>query len=300
MRYWQLLTLLILLLAGCQSAFGDDRYYRIELLVMRHLDGVPDGQAVDSLRDFTSALDLMPPETPPVDENHSGAAPALAETAPPTAVEGSLVVGQESADPSIEVEEPPQPAAILVEERSDLMQQVWRRLRSSAGFRPEFYMSWEQPDREPYPAIRIHDLVVVQEEDPWAEQRAATELPPADSPLLPPPIRFYAIDGEARFRRSRLLHLDLDLEIRTPLADDSTSAPGGSLNAPEVRQLSAQVFQLISIRQSRPVQTQQLEYFDGPVYSVLAYITQVDAWPDKEQEADPNQPVEAGPSIDGE
>jgi hypothetical protein len=51
------------------------------------------------------------------------------------------------------------------------MQEAWRRLRLSAPFRPQQYLSWEQGNQEPFPALRIHDLEVVLVKDPKARER---------------------------------------------------------------------------------------------------------------------------------
>ena len=284
MVYKSYFIFFITILSCSSAALADDQRYRVELLILRHLEGVSDRQPETSLRDFSTAIDLMPPTAEPPDET-----PALGQAMPADIASGADVGNaQEAAAENAPDEdlEPLPPAIVLNENRSDMMQQVWRRLRSSAAFRPEFYMSWEQADREPYPQVRIHDLVLLLEEDPWAEQRAAaTEsaatagfvfsdagTSPPDTPDtetasgLPDPLRFYAIDGQARFRKSRFLHLDLDIEIRTLLPADEGA--------------DSAAFQVIPIHQSRQVQTLELEYFDGPVYSVLAYITRVESDPE--------------------
>ncbi len=53
--------------------------------------------------------------------------------------------------------EDPWADVIAVEDMSDVMRETWRRLRLSAPFRPEQYLSWEQSANEPFPSLRIHD-----------------------------------------------------------------------------------------------------------------------------------------------
>jgi hypothetical protein len=226
---------------------------------------------------------------------------------------------------------------------SDTMQEVWRRLRLSAPFRPQQYLSWEQGSNEPFPRLRLHDLEVVDIDDPWARERfereqaeilaaqeetekgteeqaaeeASEQLPdcppagleePPEEPELPEPTLFYRLDGTVELRRSRFLHLDLDLQWREALFEEPEAGPGNaglSSTPPPPQQepvhtstLPGEVepavfvparrptsFLVRSLKQTRQVRTGQLEYFDGPVLSVLALINRVET-----TEADSEQP----------
>jgi hypothetical protein len=166
---------------------------------------------------------------------------------------------------------------------SNVMQEAWRRLRLSGPFRPEQYLSWEQGDQEPFPALRVHDLKAVMIDDPWAEFRiepdnSATVFADAaglDGPALPDPITYYRLDGTVMLKRSRFLHLDLDLELREPVwAQDILVAQGMADIDDQPVQPSS--FQVHEMKQSRQVRTGRMEYFDGPVLGVLAWITAVE------------------------
>lgn len=299
MRYKAYLIIIIMLAMSCQDCFGEDQRYRVELIVLRHLEGFSEQPPVTVLTDFTAALDLLAPPpletaTDQVGSDNSGE--ANADLAPPATGEEEILVT-----------EPEEPVAVLIETPGDMMQQAWRRLRSSSGFRPELYLSWEQADREPYPSIRVHDQELVLEEDPWAELRLAqtgdtvgtvfsdTGLKPAPGSqtgvdfitgeetliaALPEPTRYYRIDGTARFSKSRFLHLDLDIELRELLFGDQDQemALPAAISDDELAPPPT-AFQVHRVHQSRQVQSQEMEYFDGPVFAILVLISRVEVSP---------------------
>jgi hypothetical protein len=184
------------------------------------------------------------------------------------------------------------------------MQEAWRRLRLSAPFRPLQYLAWEQGSREPFPVLRIHDLETVLVEDPWAAQRlelenpeeslvfgdtvAATEgadsLPPEAADTLPDPIVYYRLDGTVSLVRRRFLHLSMAIEWREPVFDDSLAPlfvdapalPPAAVDAeaPPIAPLPS-AFLVHRLEQSRTVRTGRMEYFDGPVLGVLAWVTEI-------------------------
>ena len=105
--------------------------------------------------------------------------------------------------------------------------------------------------------------------------------------LLAEPTRYYRLDGTARLRVSRFLHLDLDIEFREPaaagtpqpVAISATSAATG----PDPGTPTATAYQVYTIRQSRQVKIQDLHYFDGPVIAVLALVSRVEPLPEAVQ-----------------
>jgi hypothetical protein len=300
----KLIIFITLALVG-SSAFGDEERFRVELLVLKHLDGFSDTTPQESLRDFSEALDLLlPPEDEDQDQDEGEDGDGAGTDSEPAST-----LDEQDGEAILE-EEPILPAAVLVETLGDDMQQAWRRMRLSAGFRPEQYLSWEQSGEEPYPLIRVHDLELLYEEDPYADLRETEEDDQDEVPeftdtnneadsqdaeeaeseeeVLPPPTRFYRIDGTARFRKARFLHLDLDIEFRDPLfaPDNALNVTAESTPMPDDIQENGDqpprpsAFRIHKVRQSRQVRTAEMQYFDGPVISVLAYITRVEILPD--------------------
>lgn len=135
--------------------------------------------------------------------------------------------------------------------------------------------------------------VLENEPDPGLAQEPQPPLEPTALELLPPPSFYYALDGTVSLVRKRFLHLYIDLQQRNialppaPVAPDGLSLMSGSLgdtgsassdtfdsgdtNEPE----EPSRFTVFDFRQNRQVKTARMEYFDGPVLSVLAYISPV-------------------------
>jgi hypothetical protein len=193
-------------------------------------------------------------------------------------------------DEAVTGEEGALDAVVHVEEMGPEMQEAWRRLRLSGPFRPLQYLAWEQGSNAPFPTLRLHDPEVVLVEDPWAAERLAAAAPTGSAApqageqdvvdSLPDPIVYYRLDGTARLSRSRFLHLALAVEWREPLFDTSQPAMGIPSALPaESDGLRAEPqpsgFLVHRLEQSRPVRTERMEYFDGPVLGVLAWITRV-------------------------
>jgi hypothetical protein len=302
----KLIYILFLCLFAC-SLWAQDTRYRVEVLVLTHLKSVEPAAEVDEIRDYSSALDFLTPIGEP-EEGES-----VDET---TGLTDATVVTQQEAtagDPSTVAEAEPDPNEVVHhEEMSDVMQEAWRRLRLSAPFRPQQYLSWEQGNQEPFPALRIHDLEVVLVKDPKARERlkmieadlledesekrkketlfvtpGGTAPEPAaglidlpQGPEAPPePERFdtapyYRLDGTVKLRRSRFLHLDLDLQMREGIWEPEPLEVVA--RDPVIFERAGPTLFLVhELQQSRQVKSERMEYFDGPVLSVLAFITAI-------------------------
>ena len=272
MRYLNYLILFIICLLLATPVLAQDTRYRVELLVLTHLHHVQEPRELPFLEDYSPAMDLL---------------------APPAAVE-KAEGDEEEADIELaavpETEEPDPNAIVHIEEMSEVMREAWRRLRLSAPFRPEQYLSWEQGSEEPFPALRIHDPEVIMVVDPYAEQRqelleqgqttvfadgaGLDSLDETEEPELPDPVVFYRLDGSVTLKRTRFLHLELDLQLREAVWDEESLARA-EVMTPEYEKPQPSAFQVFALRQSRQVKSRRMEYFDGPVLSVLAYITSI-------------------------
>lgn len=287
-----------------------ERHYRVELIVVRHLDGYSDSTPQQRLRDLGDVLDLYAPP------RKAEAEPQSVTQAANDAVNGELLAEAE----------PEEPLAKPVEEMSDTMRESWRRLRGSAGFRPELFRAWEQSGDQPFPVLRIHDDELLFEivpdqllgtlpvdehgalvfSDATLQRQdgsdALSRKNDAGQPNEPPtPQLYYRIDGTANLNRSRFLHLDLDIELREPLYEPQDLALDDEMNgrvfavasnaaegvdasrmSPDAAgtkvgpAAEATAFRIHRIAQRRQVKTEQMEYFDGPVIGVLAWVTGFD------------------------
>jgi hypothetical protein len=269
----------------------------------------------ESLRDFSGSLDFLAAKIEQEEDGEN----ENSEAGPDDQVVAELL--QETGIeflPDEDQPEEPWADVIAVEDMSDVMRETWRRLRLSAPFRPEQFLSWEQSANEPFPSLRIHDLEVLLIENSCTvvhETLATGANEDADSPFvftdqgnilpgyaienaakeveLPDPTLFYRIDGTVMLRRSRFLHLDIDIELRQATFDEQplplTPIFGGDRESGEPGELElppAPSFLIHQIEQSRQVKSRRMEYFDSPVLGVLAWITPFEAEDEAESPTD--------------
>jgi hypothetical protein len=304
--------LIFILSSVSVACLAGEKRYRVEILVLTHLHHEAIPEDTEFLRDFSSALDFLKVE----DEEENEEEVKFDEAEPGLPATDPEILAGEPGEFLPEEEQPERPWAdvIAIEDKGDEMREAWRRMRLSAPFRPEQYLSWEQSVDAPFPTLRIHDLEVILVDDPYAELReleridAETEdkptvfsdqksiMSPGDSEEssgeseeeseLPDPTLYYRIDGTVMLKRSRFLHLELDLELREPVYDEleMTASPilSDESAAGELEPPLPTSFLIHKLQQSRQVKSQQMEYFDSPVLGVLAWITSFEA-EDKEE-----------------
>jgi hypothetical protein len=98
---------------------------------------------------------------------------------------------------------------------------------------------------------------------------------------LPSPILYFHLDGTAQLVRTRFLHLALKVELREPVFDPLSSLPQAAPldsagDEPESGdEPRPDSFLVQKLEQRRQVKTGRMEYFDGPVLGVLAFITDI-------------------------
>jgi len=247
----------LLLLAASSAALADSGAYRVEIIVFRNLSATAQMAAAPELRSFSRFPDLQP-GNPPQD---LAAEPADTPT------------GELQAEPAeIMQDNLPDDLRVLTE-RSPAMDNAWRRLRSSQAYKPLVYAGWEQNRVDYYPPIRIHDGQVID-----TLLRPPTHIVVADlaapDPLAAYRSVFYQLDGSLQLKRSRFLHLFLDLELREPM----NQAGSGTAGAQPVDMAPAlgdgdDGYGIYTLRQNRQINTGEMQYFDTPYYGALVYVT---------------------------
>ena len=278
-----LLILLLILLAVPVLAQEDNGTYRVDVMVFRLLEPANAPNYSDAIPEHGPALDItvlraggLPPAVPadplfPAPEDH--------EVLPP--------VGPFPDDL-------PWSRITHLEEGSEQIRAAWRNLRLSAEYRPEILLSWEQPTDSDSPLVFLHNEQVLAVEDPWLPLRTVPptrvlEQPDEDEPDPPPvdhlflydlpggalrlttmplPRDRYQIEGTVRLRRERFLHIDLDLTW-------TATAPGvDPANAGVPLRAELLGYEVFSLKQSRQVRKERMEYFDSPYLGVLVLINE--------------------------
>ena len=163
---------------------------------------------------------------------------------------------------------------ITNEQKSNRMDGVWRRLRSSKGYRPLLFAAWQQNRTDYYPPMRIHDEIVVDEQlNPPTNIMIADLV--AEDPLGAYVSTFYRLDGTLQLRRSRFLHLYMDLEYRedNQPSDPDTQTSFFNIKDPTLPERTA--YNIHSLQQNRQVRSSQLQYFDTPNFGALVLVTAI-------------------------
>lgn len=268
--------LIPLLLLLSSAALAESGAYRIEVIVFRNLDATAEPEKVVALRSFSHFPDLENNKTTAV-ETQAGSAGDI-YTPPRSDLPDDLQV---------------------ITEKAFRMDDAWRRLRSSKGYRPLLYASWEQNRTDYYPPMRIHNQTGID-----SQLRAPTNIVIADlaaeDPLAAYRSTFYQLDGSIQLRRSRFLHLFLDLEYRE---DASSILPGlgfftGNDQESREEELPAEsgtgllgrnnvqtetgtddnaMQRVFRLKQNRQIRSNRMQYFDTPYFGVLVLVSAIGA-----------------------
>ena len=156
----------------------------------------------------------------------------------------------------------------VLPERSTYMNDVWRRLRSSENYRPLVYAAWEQNRTDYYPPMRVHNDNIIDTRLQPPTHIMVADLSEED-PLAAYRSMFYQLDGSVQLRRSRFLHLFLDLEYREP----EIQAEAGEVIAID-DQTTHKAF---TLKQNRQIRTGQVQYFDTPYFGALVFVSAISA-----------------------
>lgn len=253
----------LLLLFVSAATLAESGEYRIEVIVFRNLDAVIDPGSTDQLRKFSQFPDLQ------------NIAVSVAQT------EQDFVTSGEFPDQLIDTLAGGMPDDLtILDGKSGYMDDVWRRLRSSRAYRPLIFSAWQQNRVDYYPPMRIHNQSLIETQLRPPTSQLLVDLT-ADDPLADYRSNFFQLDGTVQLRRSRFLHVYLDLVYRQlpePAAsepefvrtNDLSADPPGE-NAVVLQATSA--YDIFSLQQNRQVKTGQLEYFDTPFLGALVFIT---------------------------
>jgi len=244
-----------LLLAASSAALAESGVYRVEVIVFRNLTATAEITATPELRGFSQFPDLQNAGVPQE--------PAVEPDSVPDGDQPAEPVGLMHGDL-------PDDLSVLAD-KSATMDGVWRRLRSSQTYQPLLYAGWQQNRIDYYPPIRIHDEQVID-----TRLRPPTHIVVADlaapDPLAAYRSVFYQLDGSLQLKRSRFLHLFLDLELREPMPGAGTGGTAPKAMAPVTGE-DAGGYGIYTLAQNRQINTGEMQYFDTPYYGALVFVT---------------------------
>ena len=240
----RLLPLLLILISSAIHA--DSGAYRVEIIVFRNLDTSAEPVSEEELRSFSHypALDQIVPD-----------------------------------EESLEIPNMHLPADLsVVTKKSARMDGTWRRLRSSQGYRPLLYKSWLQNRVDYYPAMRVHNERLID-----SQLRTPTNIVVADltatDPLAAYRSSFYQLDGSVQLKRSRFLHLFLDLEYRNEGSGEIVTTTEFEntdfLASADTESPILQTHDIFRLKENRQIRTERLQYFDAPYFGALVLVTPI-------------------------
>jgi hypothetical protein len=270
-----LLTLLLLVTSSTVLAVPDA--YRVEVIVFRHLQATPEPREATELRSFSRFPDLE-------ESKQAETLPEAADDSPAAPSRGDVLSNELVADELYRSDLPDD--LHVITEKSEKMDATWRRLRSSKGYRPLVYAAWEQNRVDYYPPIRIHDQNVIDTRVQTPGNILFADLTALD-PLADYRSNLYQIDGSLQLRRSRFLHLYLDLELREEVsqlisAGNDQAVTDESFLATTDKQFLTDTdidetggYGVYAIQQNRQISTGEMQYFDTPYFGALVYVTNV-------------------------
>jgi len=250
----------LLLLITSSAVHAESGAYRVEVIVFRNLLEVAETTQVQELRSFSRYPDteeINIPEAPikkPAESINEQFAGDLVEILPNDLPDDLHIITR----------------------KSSRMDGVWRRLRSSKSYRPLVYAAWQQNRTDYYPAMRVHDSNIID-----SQLRPPTNILIADlaaqDPLADYRSTFYLIDGSVQLRRSRFLHLFLDLEYRAESLQSLSEADffGNNQFQPEPGLENAPEHGVFTLKQNRQIRTGQMQYFDTPYFGALVLVSAV-------------------------
>jgi len=268
----RLLPLLLILISAATMA--DSGAYRVEVIIFRNLDAIAEAVVAEELRSFSQFPGLEKPIQPKMfTEDLTGESPEEPIIEPPEELPGE--VPDDITEP-VRYDLPDDLNVVI--QKGTSMDGVWRRLRSSQGYRPLVYAAWQQNRTDYYPPIRVHNQQVID-----TQLRPPTNIMVADlameDPLAAYRSTFYQLDGSVQLRRSRFLHLYLDLEYRDKSAGEATGAGLlhglDTLTGAENESTISQTYDIFKLKENRQIRTGRLQYFDTPYFGALVLVSAI-------------------------
>ena len=138
--------------------------------------------------------------------------------------------------------------AYRIVKRSELsLGAVWKRLRSSAHYRPFLHLGWRLPGLSRSAARPVHVSPHLGRSSPGTPESVGGERP--------------AVHGTVEVSLARYLHVEIDLVYRRPAVGEIAA--------------SSPVPDRFRIMSERRMRAGELHYFDHPLFGVLMQVTRI-------------------------
>jgi hypothetical protein len=250
----RLLPFLLLLFSS--AVLAESGAYRVEVIVFQNLGVTAEALEIEELRSFSQFPELE--ESRQAEDSSTELPGGLPRLVPNKLPDDVRIITRKSAQ----------------------MDGVWRRLRSSRGYRPLVYAAWDQNRTEYYPPMRVHNGQIIDTQFRPPGNIVVADLA-AEDPLAAYRSTFYQLDGSVQLRRSRFLHLFLDLEYRIqttkPAPEPGFFGDGGIQTEPENGEYNSSLHEVIALKQNRQIRTGRLQYFDTPYFGALVFVSAIPA-----------------------
>ncbi len=270
MRYIIYLIFFITILTTATAVFGQDKRYRIEVLVLTHLEHTEEPHEVKWLEDYSDSVDFLSPPKEEAEEEGDEEDEVREE-------QENTGTDETGMPENGALPEEDRNAVVHIEEMSEVMQEAWRRLRLSAPFR----IYENTISLKPFSFLLPNNETIVFSDMPGNDPGENGE-----QPQLPDPALFYRLDGTVSLTQTRFLHLELDLQLREALFERewmpenaAVADRSGQENSDERLPTSFLVHRL---QQSRQIKTARMEYFDSPVLGALVFVTGIEMTEEQE------------------
>lgn len=163
------------------------------------------------------------------------------------------------------------PTPVAAEHSGSTFRDIRSRLGRLQAYQPLALLAFEQSQSDYHPPVRLHDDEVI---DEYVAFRAPVFwLDLTDAFLFQDLwLQQFRLDGSVQLRRSRFLHVELDLEYRVDAPHGSQAAVHSAL-PPDQDDVQPPPFRIHRLHQSRQVRSNELNYFDTAYLGAIVRVT---------------------------
>ena len=157
---------------------------------------------------------------------------------------------------------------MIMDEKSNRMNGVYRVLRLSSEYRPLMHLSWQQPATERQQSRYIHIMKDDSEEEISSIDNQENLIEPEFIEDFKNPNKI--IDGSIRIRSGFFLYVDLNLYYYRDLFVDETIIKEDT----EFSEKKSEKL-IIGLKESRKIKLNERHYFDNPLYGVILQVSRL-------------------------